>query len=112
MMAVMRIPRVAWKRVSAYARQPVVRALLLGFAVSVAITLLSRSGYYAGWERWAVDQFLSFRDRVPSPAVVVVAIDDEAFQALGERQPLDRRFLAELTDFLLRSGAGAVALDV
>ena len=108
----MRIFRGAWARLTAYTRRPVVRALLLGLAVSVGITLLSHTGYYGGWERRAVDTFLFLRERVPSPAIVVVAIDDDAFKAVEERQPLDRRFLGELTDFLLRSGARAVALDV
>jgi adenylate cyclase len=104
---------VTWVRgVLAYTRRPVIRALLLGLAVSVAITVLSHVGYYGGWERWAIDTFLFFRERVPSPAVVIVAIDEDTFQALGERQPLDRGFLAVLTDFLLQSGALAVALDV
>ena len=53
----------------AHTRRPVVRALLLGLAVSVGITLLSRGGYYAGWEGRAVDTFLFLRERVPSPAV-------------------------------------------
>jgi adenylate cyclase len=109
----MRVRRRAWPRwLAHYTRRPVVRALLLGLGVSVAITVLSHTGYYAGWERWAVDQFLFFRERIPSSAVVVVAVDEETFQALGERQPLDRRFLAELADFLLKSGARAVALDI
>jgi adenylate cyclase len=104
---------VRWvRRLAAYTHRPVARALLLGLAVSVGITLLSYLGFYGGWERSAIDAFLLVRERRPSPAVVVVALDDDAFQALDERQPLDRRFLAELTDFLLRSGARVVALDV
>jgi adenylate cyclase len=107
------MPGGSWvRRLTSYTRRPLVRALTLGVAVSAGVTLLSHTGYYGGWERSAVDAFLSFRERVPSPAIVVVAIDDDAFQALDERQPLDRRFLGELTDFLLRSGARTVALDV
>jgi len=100
------------RALAARANTPVVRALLLGLAISVAVTALSRVGYYAGWEARAVDKFLFFRDRIPSPAIAVVAIDDDTFRALEERQPLDRRFLADLTEFLLRSGARVVALDV
>jgi adenylate cyclase len=100
------------RRLQARASKPVTRALLLGLAVSVVITVLSRIGVYAGWEARAIDAFLFFRERVPSPAVVVVAIDEDTFQALQERQPLDRRFLADLGDFLLKSGARVVAFDV
>jgi adenylate cyclase len=90
----------------------VLRAMVLGIAASVAVTALSRLGALSGWETRAVDAFLFFRDRVPSPELALVAIDEEAFQALGERQPLPRRYLAELGDFLLRSGARVVAFDV
>lgn len=102
-----------WTRgLSARATRRAGEALLLGLAVSVAITALSRVGAFAGWEARAIDTFLFFRERTPSPAVVIVAIDDDAFRALGERQPIDRRFLAVLGDFLLASGARVVVLDV
>jgi len=53
------IERARWaRRLEFSTHRPVMRALLLGLAVSVGITLLSRVGYYAGWERWAVDSFL------------------------------------------------------
>ncbi len=89
-----------------------VRALALGVAVSVGVTLLSRVGALAGWETRAVDSFLFLRDRQPAPEIVLVTIDDDAFESLGERQPLPRRYLAELARFLLRSGARVVAFDL
>ena len=90
----------------------VVHALLLGVAVSVAVTALSRIGVFSGWETRAVDAFLFLRDRVPAPEIVLVLIDEESFAALGERQPLSRRYLADLGEFLLQSGARVVAFDV
>src|SRR5262245_18491490 len=83
----------------------VARALVLGIAVSLIVTGASQVGALAGWETRAVDAFLFFRDRVPAPEIVLVAIDDESFEALGARQPLPRDYLAALLDFLLRSGA-------
>jgi len=91
---------------------PAARALLLGIAVSVLVTVLSRLGGLAGWETRAIDAFLFFRDRVPTPEIVLVHIDEDAFQELGERQPLPRRYLADLADFLLQSGARVLAFDV
>jgi adenylate cyclase len=87
-------------------------ALLLGVAASVAVTVLSRIGALSGWETRAVDAFLFFRNRVPAPEIVLVVIDEEAFRELGERQPVSRRYLAELGEFLLQSGARVVAFDV
>jgi adenylate cyclase len=78
----------------------------------VAVTVLSRIGVLSGWETRAVDAFVFFRDRVSVPEVVLVVIDEEAFQELGERQPLSRRYLADLGEFLLQSGARVVAFDV
>ena len=90
----------------------VLRAMLVGLLVSVAVTALSRTGVLAGWETRAVDAFLLLRERVPAPEIVMVLIDDDAFLALGQRQPLSRRYVADLADFLLRSGARVVAFDL
>jgi adenylate cyclase len=90
----------------------VLPALLLGAAVSLGVTLLSQVGAFAGWQTRAVDVFQFVRDRDPAPEIALVLVDEDAFRELGERQPLSRRFLADLADFLLRSGARVVALDV
>ncbi len=90
----------------------IAKALLLGVAVSIAVTGASQLGALSGWETRAVDVFLFFRDRVPAPEIVLVVIDDDSFEALGARQPLPRDYLADLADFLLRSGARVVAFDV
>ena len=90
----------------------VLPALLLGAAVSLGVAVLSQVGALAGWETRAVDAFQFLRDREAAPAIVLVAIDEDTFRELGERQPLSRRFLAELADFLLGNGARVVALDI
>jgi adenylate cyclase len=88
------------------------RALLLGVVVSIAVTLLSRVGVLAGWELRAVDTFLFMRARQPEPEIVLVAIDDAAFDGLGARQPLPRDYVAEIVAFLLRAGARVIAVDL
>ncbi len=90
----------------------VVRALLVGVAVSVAVTGLSRVGVLAGWETRAVDAFLFLRDPVRAPGIVVVALDEDAFRSVGERQPSSSQNLADLCDMLLGSGARVVGLDI
>ena len=59
--------------------------MLVGLLVSVAVTVLSRTGVLAGWETRAVDTFLFLRDRVAAPEITLVLIDDDAFQALADR---------------------------
>jgi class 3 adenylate cyclase/CHASE2 domain-containing sensor protein len=93
------------------ASRRVLRALGLGIAVSLAVTLLSRIGVLSGWETRAMDTFLFLRQRQPEPEIVLVTIDDDAFESLGEQQPLPRQYLSTLAAFLLRSGARVVALD-
>jgi adenylate cyclase len=88
------------------------RALVLGVAVSLAVAGLSRTGALAGWESRVADAFVFLRERQPSADIVLVAIDDDAFRALGERQPLSRRYLADLLGLLLESGARVIGLDV
>jgi len=88
------------------------KALLVGIGVSVVVTAATQVGVLSGWETRAVDLFLFFRERVAVPEVAMVVIDDESFEALGARQPLPRNYLADLADFLLRSGARVVAFDV
>lgn len=89
----------------------VLKALALGVVVSVGVTLLSQIGVLAGWETRAVDIFLFLREPLPEPEIALVTIDEDAFESLGERQPLSRRYLAELADFLFKSGARVVAFD-
>jgi len=98
-------------RLTAASRR-LLRALALGVTVSVGVTLLSQVGVLAGWETRAVDVFLYLRERQLEPEIALVTIDEDAFESLGERQPLPRGYLAELADFLLKNGARVVAFDL
>src|SRR5262249_62249002 len=66
----------------------------------------------AGWQTRVVDAFLFLRERQPEPEIALVTIDEDAFKSLGERQPLSRRYLADLADVLFKSGARVVSFDV
>src|SRR2546428_3783761 len=94
------------------AKRRVVYALLVGLGVSVFVTVSSRLGSLGGWETSVVDTFLFFRQSAPSPDIVLVVVNEAAFQELGERQPLSRRYLADLAEFLTRAGARTVAFDI
>ena len=76
------------------------------------MTLLSQIGALAGWQTRVVDTFLFLRERQPEPEIALVTIDEDAFRSLGERQPLSRRYLAQLAEVLFKSGARVVAFDV
>jgi adenylate cyclase len=101
-----------WIRRLPPAKRRVVHALLLGLAVSAFITVSSRHGSLEGWETRVIDTFLFLRQRAPSPDIVLVVVNEAAFQELGERQPLSRRYLADLAEFLTRAGARTIAFDI
>jgi adenylate cyclase len=83
-----------------------------GALVSLLVTGASALGYLEPLQTRAVDLLLFLRGaRFPS-TVVIVAIDDDAFESLGRRQPLPRSYLASLVRGLQRSGAAVVGLDV
>jgi adenylate cyclase len=93
-------------------RRRVVGALVVGLLASVATTGLSAIDAFSRWETRAIDTLLVLEERVPAPEIAVVAIDEEAFELLGEKQPLPRRYLADLGEFLFASGARMVAFDI
>ena len=84
----------------------------VGVAASIVVTAASAAGYLEATQARALDLVMRLRaDRLVSD-VVVVAIDEAAFEALGQRQPLPRGYLATLVRSLQRAGAAVVGLDV
>jgi adenylate cyclase len=88
------------------------KSLILGFSVSLLISLASYMGYLDGLEAKALDFLLWLRGQQKSPEIVLVQIDDQAFRNLGEKQPLPRAYLAGLIDLVARSGAKVIAVDI
>jgi len=85
--------------------------LLLGLAVTLAVTLPMGLGLVSAGEGRVYDLLLRARSDKPSPKVVLVGIDDPTFQALGGRNP-DRTEIARVVDALWHKGASLVALDL
>ena len=93
-------------------RPRLLRLWAVGIGASVLVTAASALGYLESVQAKALDAFLALRNQ-PSPGgVVIVAIDDDAFAALGRRQPISRAYVARLVDGLRRSGAAVVGLDL
>jgi class 3 adenylate cyclase/CHASE2 domain-containing sensor protein len=84
----------------------------LGFLASVAVALATSQGYFSGYQGLALDLFFWARGRTRAPEIVLVGIDDAAFQGLNERQPLPRDYLAALVRGLRKSGARLICMDV
>ncbi|HXZ43987.1 MAG TPA: CHASE2 domain-containing protein, partial [archaeon] len=86
--------------------------VVLGYMASVAVTTVTSLGYFSGYQGKAVDFYFWLRDQSRAPEIVLVAIDDAAFLALNEQQPLPRDYLAAVIRGLRKSGARLIGLDV
>src|SRR5262245_60120838 len=84
----------------------------VGILASLCVTMASAVGYLDTTQARVLDLFMRLRRQSPVADVVIVAIDDDAFATLGERQPLPRDYLAKIIRGLDRAGAAVVGLDV
>jgi adenylate cyclase len=88
------------------------KSLLLGVSVSIVLSIGSYMGYLDTIEAKALDFLMLWRGQQRSPEIVLVQIDDQAFEKLGERQPLPRSYVAGLIEVIARGGAKVIGLDV
>jgi adenylate cyclase len=84
----------------------------IGVGASLVVSAVSATGIFDAQQARALDLLLQMRGQSLVSDVIVVAIDEGAFRALGERQPLDREYLARVVRGAQRAGAGAVVLDI
>src|SRR5919108_6267471 len=84
----------------------------VGIACSLLVTAASAMGYLEFLQVPSLDLMMNLQGQRFGSAVVIVAIDEAAFESLGRRQPLSREYLARLLRALQRSGAAVGGLDV
>src|SRR5262245_46477770 len=88
------------------------KSLLLGVGVSLLLSIGSYLGYLDMIEAKALDFLMLVRGQQRSPEIVLVQIDDQAFETLGEKQPLPRSYISRLIEVVARGGAKVIGLDV
>jgi adenylate cyclase len=93
-------------------RRRLLQLWAVGLASSLLVTALSALGFLEGWQARALDLLQGIRGKQHPTDVVIVAIDDAAFDRLKGVQPLPRDYLARLVRGLQRSGAAVVGFDV
>jgi CHASE2 domain-containing sensor protein len=84
----------------------------VGIACSLLVTAASAMGYLEFLQVPTLDLMMSLQGQRFASAVVIVAIDDAAFESARRRQPLPRVYLGQLLHGLRRCGAAVVGLDV
>jgi adenylate cyclase len=93
-------------------RRRLLQCWALGTVVSVGLTAVAAAGYLEGTKALSLDLLLQLRGPRLASDVVIVAIDDAAFEGLGQRQPISREHLARVIRGLQRAGAAVVGLDI
>ncbi|MGH7388616.1 MAG: CHASE2 domain-containing protein [Candidatus Rokuibacteriota bacterium] len=88
------------------------RLLVAGVLASLGVTAASAVGYLEPLQTRALDLLLWLQGQRQPAGVVVIGIDDAAFERLGRVQPLSRDYLARVVRGALRGGAAVVGLDV
>ncbi|HUG36578.1 MAG TPA: adenylate/guanylate cyclase domain-containing protein [Candidatus Limnocylindrales bacterium] len=100
---------------SAWWRERRARVLQLwgvGVVASLLVTGASALGYLEALQARSGDLLLRLQGQRITTDVVVVGIDEAAFESVGRRQPLPREYLTRVIRGLERAGAAAVGVDL
>jgi adenylate cyclase len=84
----------------------------VGLVAACAVTGASAMGYLESLQARALDLLIYLQNPRQPSGLVIVAVDDAAFDALGRRQPLPRDYLARVLRGVTRAGAAAVGFDI
>jgi len=85
---------------------------VVGLLAACAVTGASAMGYLESLQARALDFLIYLQSPRQPSGLVIVAIDDAAFDALGRRQPLPRDYLARVLRGVTRVGAVVIWLDI
>ena len=84
----------------------------VGLVAACAVTGASAMGYLESLQARALDLLIYLQSPRQPSGLVIVAIDDAAFDALDRRQPLPRDYLARVLRGVTRAGAASVGFDI
>ena len=84
----------------------------VGLVAACAVTGASAMGYLESLQARALDLLIYLQSPRQPSGLVIVAVDDAAFDALGRRQPLPRDYLARVLRGVTRAGAVVIGLDI
>src|SRR6266581_9653378 len=93
-------------------KQRLLQLWAVGLVAACAVTGASAMGYLESLQARALDLLIYLQSPRQPSGLVIVAIDDAAFDALGRRQPLPRDYLARVLRGVTRAGAVMIGLDI
>lgn len=88
------------------------KSFVLGATASAVVAIASYLGYLEFIENKALDLLIFLRGQQRSPEIVLIKIDNEAFEKFGEKQPIPRSYLADLIKVVSDGGARVIGLDI
>src|SRR5215470_12803505 len=84
----------------------------VGLVAACVVSGASAMGYLESLQARALDLLIYLQSPRQPSGLVIVAIDDAAFDALDRRQPLPRDYLARVLRGVTRAGAATVGFDI
>ncbi len=93
-------------------RQRLLQVWAVGLVASVLVTAASSLGHLEFFQRTGLDLLQKLQGRPLPAGVVVVAVDETAFEGFGGLTPTPRDYLARVVRGIARSGAAALAVDI
>ncbi len=109
--AVASITKLLFEKVYAY-RGYFLRAILVGLAISVTVTILARIGYFKPYQN-PLTNLLHFITQKKAHQVALLFITEEEYkQGFHGISPLSRARLAELVNVMVKLKAKVIALDI
>src|SRR6266581_6310627 len=93
-------------------KQRLLQLWAVGLVAACAVTGASAMGYLESLQARALDLLIYLQSPRQPSGLVIVAIDDAAFDALDRRQPLPRDYLARVLRGVTRAGATTVGFDI
>src|SRR2546427_12086650 len=85
---------------------------VVGAIAACAVTAGSAMGYFESLQVRALDLLMYLQSPRQPGTIVIVAVGDAAFDALGRRQPIPRGYLAPVLRGGGRAGAAPAGLDM
>ena len=93
-------------------RGRVLKLWAVGLVAALLVSAGSSLGYFERWQVWAFDILQQLQGRQPPHDVVLIAIDEAAFEGLGRRNPISRRYLARVVRGLQKGGVAVIGIDI